>query len=197
MRIFTGHTDVELTELGQRQVERSAEYILENYRIDKIYSSDLIRAVNTAKCVADKTGLEIIKTERLRELYAGHWDGAPFDEINNNYADDWNIWREDIGNSRCSGGESIKELGERILSVLTDIAEQNDGKTVLISTHATPIRVTQCLIKGLPLVEMKNIPWGANASITVLEYDNGRWTIIKESYDEHLAEIKTSLPADV
>ena len=88
LKLFTGHKNVNLTELGLKQVERTAEYIAENYKVDKIYSSDLKRAVDTAQFVADKTGLEIIKNEKLRELYAGEWDGAHFDEIEKNYADD-------------------------------------------------------------------------------------------------------------
>lgn len=197
LKLFTGHTDVGLTSLGVEQVKKSAEYIAQNYKIDKIYSSDLKRAVDTAKFVADKTGLEIIKSEKLRELYAGKWDGIQFDEIEKNYAEDWKIWCDDVGNSRCTGGESVKELGERFLVAITDIAEENDGKTVLVATHATPIRVTQCLLGGLPLSEMKNVPWGTNASLTVLQYDNGGWTMVKASYDDHLGEMKTSLPANV
>ena len=195
--LFTGHTNVNLTKLGVAQVKRSAEYIVENHKIDKIYSSDLKRAVDTAGFVAEKTGLGIIKNEKLRELYAGKWNGMSFEEIEESYAVDWKVWREDVGNSRCTGGESVNELGERFLSAITEIAEENDGKTVLVSTHATPIRVTQCLLGGLPLDEMKNVPWGANASLTILEYDKGSWTIVKASYDEHLWDLRTNLPANV
>ncbi len=194
LKLFTGHTNVGLTPLGIEQVKKSAEYITQNYKIDKIYSSDLKRAVETAKIVADKTGLEIIKSEKLRELFAGKWDGTSFEEIGKNYADDWKIWCDDVGNSRCSGGESVKELGERFLNAITKIAEENDGKTVLIATHATPIRVAQCLLGGKSLDHMKNVPWGANASLTVLEYDKGNWKLVKVSYDEHLGELMTNLP---
>ena len=196
-KLFTGHKNVNLTELGLKQVERTAEYIAENYKVDRIYSSDLKRAVVTAKFVSDKTGIEIIENEKLRELYAGKWDGTCFDEIEKNYADDWKIWREDVGNSRCTGGESVKELGERFLGALTKIAEENDGKTVVVATHATPIRVTQCLLGGKTLDDMKNIPWGSNASLTILEYDKGNWTIVKQSFDEHLGDLLTNLPANV
>lgn len=196
-KLFTGHTDVGLTHLGIRQVKKSAEYITENYKINKIYSSDLKRAVDTAKFVADKTGLEIIKSSKLRELYAGKWDGVQFDEIEKKYPEDWRIWRNDVGNCRCTGGESVKELGERFISAITEIAEENDGKTVFIATHATPIRVAQCLLSGRLLDEMKNVMWGANASITVLKYESGKWTIVTSNYHDHLGDLKTGLPANV
>ncbi|MBR6523129.1 MAG: histidine phosphatase family protein [Clostridia bacterium] len=196
-KLFTGHADIGLTPFGREQVNKSAEYIAGNYKVDKIYSSDLKRAVETAEFVAEKTGLKIIKSAKLRELYAGEWEGREFDEIEKNYPEDWKVWRNDIGNARCTGGESVKELGERFISAITEIARENEGKTVLITTHATPIRVTQCLLGGHMLGEMKNLHWGANASITVLEYDNDGWEIVLSGYDDHLGELKTSLPANV
>ena len=197
LSIFTGHKDVCLTELGKKQGECAAQYITETYKIDRIYSSDLSRAVQTAQYVADKTGLEITKSEKLRELYAGEWDGTSFETILSDYADDWKIWCDDVGNSRCTGGESVKELGERFIGALEAIAKENDGKTVLIATHATPIRVTQCLLGGKTLDDMKNIPWGANASITVVEYDNGKWTLKLASFSDYLGELTTNLPTNV
>ena len=195
--IFTGHTDIGLTPFGIKQVKKSAEYIVENYKVDKIYSSDLKRAVQTAEFVAEKTGLEIVKSEKLRELYAGKWEGREFYEVEKNYPEDWKIWRNDMGNARCTGGESVKELGERFISAITEIAEKSDGKTVLITTHATPIRVTQCLLGGHGLDYIKAMNWGTNASITVLKYENGKWTIVRENYDKHLGGLKTSLPTNV
>ena len=197
LKMFTGHTDVPLTELGKKQVEKSAEYIVENYKLNKIYSSDLTRAMQTAKFVADKTGLEIIKSENLRELFAGEWDGQLFTYIEEKFADDWKTWQKDPGNSRCTGGESVKELSERVVRELTRIAEENDGKTVFIATHATPVKVSQCYFRGWPIEEIKKLPFGANASLTVVTYDKGEWTIKLESYDEHLGEMKTKLPANV
>lgn len=195
--VFGGHTDFDLTPTGYEQAKKSGEYILENFKVDIIYSSDLKRAVSTAKFVADKLGKEIITNQNLREVFAGKWDGETFDIIEKNYSEDWKIWRNDVGNSRCTDGESVRELAERFLKALTEIAEKNEGKTVLVTTHATPIRATQCLLKKLPLDEMKNVPWGSNASLTVLEYNNGKWELIEASYDEHLNDLKTKLPANV
>ena len=197
LKMFTGHTDLPLTELGKKQVEKSAEYIIENYKIDKIYSSDLTRAMQTAQFVADRTGLEIIKSENLRELFAGDWDGQLFTYVEEKFADDWKTWQEDLGNSRCTGGESIKELSERVVKELTRIAEENDGKTVFIATHATPVKVSQCYFRKWDVEDIKKLPFSANASLTVVTYDKGNWEIKLESYDEHLGDMRTKLPANV
>jgi broad specificity phosphatase PhoE len=104
---------------------------------------------------------------------------------------------QDIGNAHCPEGESVKELGERIMTELTKIAEENDGKTVVVATHATPIRVAQTLIQYGTLEEMKNVKWVSNASVTILESKNGKWSCPKVSIDEHLADLKTALPTNV
>ena len=78
------------------------------------------------------------------------------------------MWLSDIGNAVCSGGESVKELGARVMEALTDIAKKNSGKTVAVATHATPIRAAQTLIEYGDIGYMKDVPWVSNGSVTVL-----------------------------
>ena len=172
-------------------------YILENYKVDKVYASDLKRAYKTGKSFSDIAGVEIVKSPQLREIKAGEWDGKKFTDIMKLYEKDYGVWLSDIGNARCTGGESVKELGERVMGELLKIAKENEGKTVLIATHATPIRVTQTLIQNGDLSEMKNVPWVSNASVSVFEYENNVWNILKISEDSHLGELRTNLPKNV
>ena len=113
------------------------------------------------------------------------------------YAEDFERWQRDIGNSRCTGGESVKQLGERIMGVLTRIAQENPDRTVVIATHATPIRVMQCLISRQSLDEMKDIPWVSNASLTEILYENGTWSLGRVGLDEYLTEYRTTLAPNV
>ena len=78
---FTGQIDAALDERGVEQAKRNAEYILNNYKIDCIYSSDSSRAYNTVKPVADALGMTIVPTKELRELYIGEWEGRRIAEI--------------------------------------------------------------------------------------------------------------------
>ena len=197
LEIFAGHLDIPLTELGERQAQLSANYIADNYKIDKIYSSDLQRAYNTAKAVADILGMEIDKKKELREINAGEWDGLRFDELRIKYKEEYRTWCEDIGKAACTGGESFVAFSKRIISAMTLIANENDGKTVLVAVHATPIRVMQCICKNIAIEKAKDVEWVANASISVIEYDKGNWTMTLESYDEHMGEYRTKLPPNV
>ena len=196
-RVFAGNYDVPLTRLGFKQAEKTAEFIAENYKVDCVYASDLIRAFETGKTIANALKLPITPNNGLREIRAGEWEALPFDDIVIKFPEEYKIWKEDIGNSSCPDGESVKALGERVMATLTAIAEENDGNTVVIATHATPIRVSQTLIEYGNLASMKNIPWVSNASVTEIIYDNGRWTVGKVGQDGHLSEFRTNLPNNV
>ncbi len=195
--VFAGQCDIPLTELGLKQAEKTAEFIAENYEVDCVYASDLIRAFKTGKTIANAFNLPVIPNPGMREIYAGKWQAVSFDEICKGFPEAYKKWREDIGNSTCPDGESVKELGERVMKTLASIAEENEGKTVVIATHATPIRVSQTLIEYGNLAPMQNVPWVSNTSVTEVYYDNGKWTLGRVGQDSHLQEYRTNLPNNV
>ena len=81
-----------------------------------------------------------------------------------------------------------------MLNCLTEIAIKNDGKTVAVATHATPIRTAVCLMQN---EEVKNSVWASNASVTEVKYKDGKWEIVNFSQDKHLESAKTMLPPNV
>lgn len=195
--IFAGNYDIELTELGHKQAKCTAKFIADNYKVDKVYASDLKRAYKTAEYVAEAVGCDVIADKNFREISAGKWEGVKFDVISEKYADAWEKWRTDLGNSRCTGGESVRELGERVINALKKVAEENEGKTIAIGTHATPIRATQCVFGEYGYDRMMEFPWVSNASVTELVYEDGKFALTKIGEDEHLTGLKSSLPANV
>ena len=195
---FAGsRTDAALQERGLRQAELMAEYVAENYEIGNVYTSDLQRAYITGKCVADKFGLKVIVREELREIDGGNWEGVTFDDMGRLYPEEFRLWVTDYGHSGCPGGETVFQLAERIMAAVTRIAEENPGKTVLIATHASPVRVMQGLVQNGNLENMNRIPWASNASLTVMEYDRGSWRCTAASLDTYLGQLKTELPKTV
>ena len=193
---FAGNSDFPLTDLGKAQAEKCAE-ALRGEKIDSIYASDLSRALDTAVPVAKALGLEITATKGLREIFAGEWEGKTFDQIDEQYHDDFAIWKRDIGRARCTGGESPQEVSARVLSTLAEIAAKHEGKTVCIATHATPIRSVCTAAAGLDACDMAKIPWTANASISLFEYEDGVFTAIYTSKTEHLGDLRTAPPSNV
>ena len=108
--LYAGHGDFELSEKGHKQAKLTAEFIFSHYLVDSIYSSDLKRAYQTAEATAEKLELEIVKETGLREIFAGEWEGYPFDRLVSDFKEDYKKWLTDIGNAVCTGGESVKEF---------------------------------------------------------------------------------------
>ena len=194
---FTGAMDIPLTELGQRQALVTARYILSTYQVDGVYASDLCRAFETGKAVADPLGISLTPDSELREIFAGKWEGMTFDRLAEQFPETYRVWRTNIGLSHPDGGESVAHLQERILNAVTRIAKENEGKTLVIATHATPIRVLQCHCEGKPLDRMHEIPWVSNASVTHVEYDGEQLILRSVGYDAHLEGMTSQLPPNV
>ena len=193
---FLGHTDLPLTELGHAQAERAAEY-LSTLAPDAIYASDLSRAYQTAEHTAERLSLPIVKSEALREIYAGVWEAMDFDLIHVVHGEDFTVWLTDIGRSRPTAGESVAELHSRIHAELVRIAKENAGRRVLVFLHATPIRAMGAELMGGGLSGMKDIPWPTNASATHLVYEDGEFLLVEYSRDDYLGDSVTAIPANV
>lgn len=193
---FAGHSDFPLTETGRMQAEKCAE-ALKDERIDAIYASDLKRAYETAVPVANTHSLPIIAHKGLREIYAGEWEGNLFDWLEKNYSESYGVWKTDIGNAHPNGGEQVRELFARVIATLREIAEENPDKTVCIATHATPIRALCTAALGMEADGMRDVSWTANASISLFEYEDGRFHAIYTSRTDHLGELRTVFPSNV
>ena len=196
-RTFAGQTNPDLTELGKNQAETLANYLAAHYKIDKIYSSDLIRARHTAAPTARKLGLPITLRKQLREIDAGEWEGKSFDDLCRDYTESYTIWRQDIGHAVCPGGETVADLSDRIHKELMRICRRNEGKTILVTTHATPIRAVQTLCEKGHICFASQIPWTPNASLTRCEYRDGKLHLLEVGFDDYLTDLESQLPSNV
>ena len=195
-KVFAGSWDCSLTPIGISQADLTAQFIMQQYSVDRIYSSDLQRAYLTGKSLADRLGMDVIPMRDLREIYAGLWEQTSFDQLPVVYPKSYDIWLNDIGNAVCDEGESVAQLQHRVLKALMDIAECNPDRTVVVVTHGTPIRAIQCFCEGKSLQQMKDVPWVSNASVTGLRFENQRLKIDSVSYDAHLGTLTSVLPAN-
>lgn len=196
LQFFTGNLDIELSDIGKEQAKLCGKYFKKE-KIDAIYSSDLIRAYDTAVPISEATGLEIIKEKELREIRAGDWEGVPFNELEEKYPYEYGLWRRDIGKAICPNGESVKDFSRRIINIVTKLAEENTGKTICITTHATPIRVMCTYSQGIPIDEMAKVQWIRNASMNVFDFEDGIFTPVILDYVDHLENLHTALPDNV
>ena len=193
---FAGQMDSPTTALGEHQASCVAKYIAENYKVNAIYSSDLQRAAVVGNAVAGKTGAPLYFDSRLREINSGKWQGLSFEKLIAEYPS-YQVWLHDIGNAHCDGGESVSQMQMRVLSVVKEIAQKYPNQTVVITTHATPIRALQCCCDGKSLSDMKDVPWVSNSSITELIYGNDSFSFGKIGCDEYLADAVSRFPNTV
>lgn len=194
---FAGQIDVDLTELGYAQAKCAAEYIVKREKIDKIYSSDLKRAHNTALPISELTGIPIIDVKGLREIYAGNWEGRLVSDLWIEYEKDFYTWRNDYSHSRCSGGESVEELFGRVVPFVKKLARENDGLSLLLASHASPIRAVVCSALGYGWEKMSDVPFTKNSAINIVEYDSetDTLTLVERDIIEHLSdEMITFIP---
>ena len=188
---FIGHTDIALTDLGRKQAKMAAAY-LKDIHLDRIYSSDLQRAYDTACATAERKNMPVTKTAKMREVFGGQWEEVTFSQLHALYPEDFGTWCNDFSNCRCTGGESILELQERIVTEVRRIAEENPGKSVAIFCHATPIRVF-----AIHCTNDWNVGYASNASTTIAEYENGAFKLVQYSIDHYMGDLVTALPDDV
>ena len=192
---FLGHTDLDLSEKGYYQAECVAEY-LKDLPVDRIYSSDLMRAYHTALPTAKSKGLPIEKKQELREIFAGQWEGQRFEDLEKKYPESYHIWCHDTARSHPDGGEKVTELAARFSSCTRAIAEENVGKSVLIFAHATPIRIMACLWNGKGLDRLEETPWPANVSVTCGEYEDGKFSLLSYAVHDFLDPKDTTRQED-
>ena len=127
---FAGQYDAELMPRGREQAEMTAEYVFRKYSPEKIYASDLSRAYSTAEPISRLLNAEIIKEPGLREIFAGRWQKMTFNDLEKKFPEEYGIWKADIGNAKCPEGETVKELGERVMKTLDKIAKENWNRIV-------------------------------------------------------------------
>ena len=183
---YAAATNVNLSDTGREQAQKTAAF-LRDYHIDRAYSSPMVRVIQTAKPIIRGRGLELEIVPDLREIHGGMWEGLSYQEINNCYPQERGVWRDDFINCICPGGDSVSDLYRRVKPAFEKIINDNRGKTVLVASHATPIRLMLTQFQGLPIKEANNVPWPENASVTVVDcFDDGTYNIILLAHAEHL-----------
>ncbi len=146
-----GQADFPLTPRGLRQAEAVAMR-LRGQRFTALYSSDLSRALDTACIIGTAVELLVETDPRLREIDIGVWSGLTGPEIAQRHGDEWGQWsqRRDP-HFRRGGGESYRDLTERVAPAVTELVRQHPGERVLIVSHGGTINAYLAHLLGMPL----------------------------------------------
>lgn len=154
--VYAGWNDTPLTDKGRDQARKAAESA-KHLGIQKIISSDLERAYETAKIVADDIGIaqdQIVKDERLRECFLGQLAGTPSKGLGGylEYA---------MKKDNNMEVEYIKDIEARLQSLLSDIEKLPEKKVLLVGHNGSGLILESILVgHDKDLGELPKIPNG-------------------------------------
>ena len=169
---YQGHTDVELTDLGREQAVRTAER-LSHEPVAAVYSSDLIRASETARIIARPHHLRVQTDVRLRECAFGDWEGLNVDEIRERYPEEWGDYRQDSVRHRAPRGERLESVLDRVRCAAEHIEERHPHDTVVLVGHGGALTAFCCYALGASLYTFRKLRL-ENCGITIFSRDPSR-----------------------
>ena len=178
---FQGHQDSPLTATGMAQAKAAADY-LRNHQLHALYSSDLPRTLQTARPIADATGLPVIQEPALRERNLGIFEGLTHAEIEESHREEFVRYATREPHHVIPRGESLHELNQRGLQIMERLARRHGGERVVAVSHGALINTFMRHLHGIEL--QRPSPFQiSNGSVSHIRFDavDGRWTIIRQN----------------
>ena len=137
--------------------------------LQAIYCSGLSRAIQSAEIIAAQFSLLPIRVPDLRERSFGIWEGLTFSEIREKYPEEFGAWADNPLAYSPIGGETTLEVRDRVISVISEIAEKHAGEEVAVVAHGGVNRIILCHILGIPLENIFRIEQDYTA-LNIIEF---------------------------
>lgn len=184
-----GHSDSPLTAVGIAQADALADG-MKNQKFSALYSSDLVRAYETARRIATKNHLTIITDNRLRERNLGIFQGLDKQGIAVQFPDEYQQYITDGANYVVPNGESGQQFFDRCVICLTELAQKHPGERILVVTHGGVLANLFKSTVGLSVASPRRFAV-LNTSINVFAYHNGMWTLERWGDLSHLEHLRS------
>jgi len=186
-----GHIDIPLADTGLEQAQRLAERLArearDGARLDAIYSSDLLRARQTAQPVADALGLPLALREGLRERAYGVFQGHDSAEVEARFPDAYAAWQTRDPGFEPEGGESQRAFYHRVLHAIEPIVAAHPGGRIACVAHGGVLDCVYRFANGVALDAPRNYAL-LNTSINTVDFDAGRASVVRWADIDHLGE---------
>ncbi|MGE5676335.1 MAG: histidine phosphatase family protein [Mycobacterium leprae] len=189
---YQGQTDIPLSPDGRQQI-RALVPRLSRLPLDVIYTSDLSRALETARIFA--RGRMIIQDPRLREVNVGLVAGLSPSEIAAAYPEAWAAMQQDPAGARFPEGESAVEVQDRVMKALADIHRRFPDGNVAVVTHGGVVKTIAAAVLELPLERRSRIVLD-NCSLTVVKWGQNGLQLVSLNDTGHLPQAPTPVKAD-
>lgn len=176
-RRFQGQLDVPLSDEGRTQAELLADWLNnQGIEIFALYTSDLLRAYDTAVPIGERVNLVPQRVVALREIHAGDWQGSLTTEIEDRYPGQLARWHREANEFRLPGGETIPEVRARVHGWYMQAIEAHRGQAIVVVSHGMAIRSLLSALNGWDVADterMKKAGMG-NTGVTALLADHER-----------------------
>jgi len=173
--IFRGRTDVPLNETGLREAQLAGEYFRE-MEIHAIYSSPLLRALETAQKIAEVQRLEVRSLQGIIDMCFGEWEGQSLKDVQEKDGQRFQQWKNEPHLVKIPGGETLDEVRDRAMAVLDKTIQSHSGKTLLFVSHRVVNKVILCSILGLDNSHFWQIGQNTTA-INLIQHRDGKYVL--------------------
>ena len=180
-----GTTDTVLSDVGRAQAQALGRR-LANYGFAALYSSDLSRARDTARAIAEHTGRQLVVEPRLQERRFGIFEGLTAAEIMSRYPVEHACFASRDPEYEVPGGESARAFTQRCLGCLSEIGARHHAEEVVVVTHGLVLDALYRAAHGLEHGAPRPVPL-INASVNLFGYTASAWRLMQWGDVSHLA----------
>ena len=172
---FQGHLNSVLNREGLAQAQALGVRLAAE-RFDLLFSSDLGRALQTASAIAMRSGHEIVVEPRLRERRMGIFQGLTPAEVEARYPDEYARFRTHDPDYIIPEGESMRQLFERSVACLNQLAARHAGLTLAAITHGGVLAMLYRHARAMPLEAPRDFPL-RNTGVNRFRHRLGAWQL--------------------
>lgn len=184
-----------LAPIGRRQAERTSEYLAKQ-QVTTIYSSPLLRAMETASLIAAPHNVEIKTEAGLVEVDVGRWEGRDWGDIETNDRDTFTRFQADPSKYGYADGENMQDVQDRVVPVFEELLARHAGEQLMVISHNVVNRTYLAYLLGIPTRHCRNIQQD-NCGVNIVEQHlkSGSTVVRSLNLIDHLADAFTEYPA--
>ena len=182
-----GQRDISLNDKGRWQALRLALALAAREPTAAVYSSDLSRAWDTARTIADAIGLAPVNAPGLRERAFGAFEGMTFVELEAGWPRETMRWRQRDPDWAPPGGESLAGLRDRVMQTTDALAARHPGEQIVLVSHGGVLDTLYRAAAGLDMRAARTWTVG-NAGINRLLWTPQGLTLVGWSDTAHLED---------
>ncbi len=165
-----GRRDISLSAAGRKQAEELRDRLASKSELVEIMASPLPRAVETAEIIAGPLGLGVVRDPRLIDFDAGRWEGQKHGDIG--VTPEYQRFIANPVDESIPGGERIDAVRDRVVAAVSQALADNElGASILIVSHAGPLRVLLAHYLGMNLVHYHRLRLSP-ASLSILRFES-------------------------